>query len=421
MAGGPCDVRELHLPPGSELLGYSSGVLSVPSNPVIAIIKGDGIGPEVVESAVRVVDEAVKVAYGGSRRVYWLELIAGRQAYEVCGTPLPEATVEAIRLVRVALKGPLETPVGGGYRSANVALRQVLNLYANIRPVRWYGQPTPYKYPDRVDLVVFRENTEDLYAGIEWPFDSIEAEDFRRFLWERYGVRLAADAGVGVKPISRTATQRLVRLALSWAIRRGRRRVTIAHKGTVMKYTEGAFARWAYEVAVGEFRDKIVLEEEVESTGGVIPEGRVLVNDRLADNMLQQLILRPWDYDVIVCPNVLGDLVSEVAAALVGGVGMVAGINMGDGIAVAEPAHGTAPKHAGRNTANPTASILAGALLLREVLGWHEAADLIERSVVEAIRRGFVTHDLARYASDVKPLGTREYTMKLVEIVRMMG
>jgi isocitrate dehydrogenase len=241
------------------------------------------------------------------------------------------------------------------------------------------------------------------------------------FLWERFGVRLAADTGVGVKPISRSATQRLARLALSWATRRGRRRVTIAHKGTVMKFTEGAFARWVYEIALNEFRDSIVLEREIESMEGVVPEGKVLVNDRLADNLLQQLILRPWDYDVIVCPNVLGDLVSEVAAALVGGVGIAPGINMGDGIAVAEPAHGSAPKHAGRNIANPIASILAGALLLRELLGWHEAADVIEKAVGEAISRGFVTCDLARYAGDATPLGTREYTERLVEIMRVTG
>lgn len=421
MARVPCDIKDLSLPPGSELLRYDGGVLSVPSNPVVAVIRGDGIGPEVIGSAVRVIDEAVRVAYGGSRRIHWLELVAGRGAFEICGTPLPEVTVEAIRLVRAALKGPLETPVGGGYRSANVLLRQLLDLYANIRPVKWYGQPTPYMYPGKVDLVVFRENTEDLYAGIEWAFDSVEAEDFRRFLRERFGVRLAADTGVGVKPISRSATQRLARLALSWAIRRGRRRVTIAHKGTVMKFTEGAFARWVYEIALNEFRDSIVLEREIESMEGVVPEGKVLVNDRLADNLLQQLILRPWDYDVIVCPNVLGDLVSEVAAAVVGGVGIAPGINMGDGIAVAEPAHGSAPKHAGRNIANPTASILAGALLLRELLGWHEAADVIEKAVGEAISRGFVTYDLARYTGDATPLGTREYTERLVEIMRVTG
>jgi len=417
----PCSFEELTLPTGAELIEYE-GSLRIPDNPVIAVIKGDGIGPEVIESAQRVLEEAVKVAYGGSRRLYWLELAAGKSALELCGTPLPEVTVEAVRMARAALKGPLETPVGGGYRSVNVLLRQVLGLYANIRPVKWYGQPTPYRYPERVDVVVFRENTEDLYAGIEWPYDSIEAREFRRFLEERFGIRLSEDTGIGVKPISRRATERIARLALSWAIRRKRRRVTIVHKGTVMKYTEGAFAKWAYEVALREFRDYIVTEEEVASAyGGVIPEGKVLVNDRLSDNMLQQLILKPWDYEVLLCPNVVGDLVSEVTASLVGGVGMAPSINMGDGIAMAEPAHGTAPRYAGRNTANPTAAILAGALLLRELLGWVEAAGLVEWAVGNAIGKGFVTEDLARYSPNLKPLGTSEYTSKLVELIRKRG
>lgn len=418
MSKPPCTLEELQIPGDGSLVRYENGVFKVPENPIVAVIKGDGVGPEVVGSAMRVIDEAVRVAYGGSRRIAWLELTAGRRALEICGTPLPEVTLETLRIVRVALKGPLETPVGVGYRSVNVLLRQLLGLYANIRPVRWYGQPTPYRYPERVNVVVFRENTEDLYAGIEWPHDSVEAGLVRRFLEEKFGVKLSEDTGIGVKPISRRATERIVRLALSWAVRNGRRRVTIAHKGTVMKYTEGAFVRWAYEVAVREFRDYVVTEEELESKyGGRLPEDKILVNDRLADNLLQQLILKPQDYDVIVCPNVLGDLVSEVAAALVGGVGLAPGLNLGDGVAMAEPAHGTASRYAGMDLANPTATILSGVLLLREILGWVEAARLIEYAVRKAIESGSMTWDLARGAGLERWLRTSEFTNELIRII----
>ena len=415
MAGPPCSIDEVKPPSEGSLLDYKNGKLIVPNNPVIAYIVGDGVGPEVVESARKVLDAAIKRAYGGSRRIVWWELVAGSRARELCGELLPEATLEGLRKVRVALKGPLETPVGTGYRSLNVTIRQVLDLYANIRPVRYYGQPAPHKYADKVNFVIFRENTEDVYAGIEWPHDSPEAEKMRSFLAKELGVEIRSDAGIGIKVISEFATKRLMRRALEWAIRNGNRVVTIMHKGNIMKYTEGAFRKWAYEVALEEFREHVVTEEEVSKVyGGKVPEGKILVNDRIADNMLQQIITRPWDYEVIVAPNLNGDYISDAASALVGGIGMAAGLNMGDGKAVAEPVHGTAPKYAGKDLINPSAEILSGALLIGEFMGWREAAKLVEEAIRRAIASRKVTQDLARHMPGVTPLKTSEYTEVLI-------
>nr|1TYO_A Chain A, isocitrate dehydrogenase [Aeropyrum pernix]1TYO_B Chain B, isocitrate dehydrogenase [Aeropyrum pernix]1V94_A Chain A, isocitrate dehydrogenase [Aeropyrum pernix]1V94_B Chain B, isocitrate dehydrogenase [Aeropyrum pernix]1XGV_A Chain A, Isocitrate dehydrogenase [Aeropyrum pernix]1XGV_B Chain B, Isocitrate dehydrogenase [Aeropyrum pernix]1XKD_A Chain A, isocitrate dehydrogenase [Aeropyrum pernix K1]1XKD_B Chain B, isocitrate dehydrogenase [Aeropyrum pernix K1] len=418
MASPPCTTEELSPPPGGSLVEYSGGSLRVPDNPVVAFIRGDGVGPEVVESALKVVDAAVKKVYGGSRRIVWWELLAGHLAREKCGELLPKATLEGIRLARVALKGPLETPVGTGYRSLNVAIRQALDLYANIRPVRYYGQPAPHKYADRVDMVIFRENTEDVYAGIEWPHDSPEAARIRRFLAEEFGISIREDAGIGVKPISRFATRRLMERALEWALRNGNTVVTIMHKGNIMKYTEGAFMRWAYEVALEKFREHVVTEQEVqEKYGGVRPEGKILVNDRIADNMLQQIITRPWDYQVIVAPNLNGDYISDAASALVGGIGMAAGMNMGDGIAVAEPVHGTAPKYAGKDLINPSAEILSASLLIGEFMGWREVKSIVEYAIRKAVQSKKVTQDLARHMPGVQPLRTSEYTETLIAYI----
>ena len=422
MTRPPCSLDEVKPPSEGSLVEYKDGRLVVPDNPVIAYIVGDGVGPEVVESARRVIDAAVKKAYGGSRRIVWWELVAGSKARELCGELLPEATLEGLRIARVALKGPLETPVGTGYRSLNVTIRQVLDLYANIRPVRYYGQPAPHKYADKVNFVIFRENTEDVYAGIEWPHDSKEASKIREFLAKEMGIEIRSDAGIGVKVISEFATKRLMRRALEWAIRNGNRVVTIMHKGNIMKYTEGAFVKWAYEVAVNEFRDYVVTEEEVSKVyGGKVPEGKILVNDRIADNMLQQIITRPWDYEIIVAPNLNGDYISDAASALVGGIGMAAGLNMGDGRAVAEPVHGTAPKYAGKDLINPSAEILSGALLIGEFMGWKEAARLIEDAIRKAIRDKKVTQDLARHMPGVTPLRTSEYTETLIGYIEESG
>lgn len=421
MAKIPCSPDEVKPPSEGELVRVENGRLVVPDNPIVVFIEGDGIGPEVVSSARAVLDAAVKKAYGGKRRIVWWEAAAGSKALEVCGELLPQATLEAIKTAKVALKGPLTTPVGSGYRSLNVAIRQALDLYANIRPVRYYGQPAPHKYADKVNFVIFRENTEDLYAGIEWPADSEEARKIREFLKREFGIELRDDAGIGIKPISKFATQRLMRKALRWALDHGNRVVTIMHKGNIMKYTEGAFMQWAYEVATTEFRDYVVTEQELqEKYGGQMPEGKILVNDRIADNMLQQIITRPWDYEVIVAPNVNGDYISDEANALVGGIGMAAGMNAGDYIAVAEPVHGTAPKYAGKDVANPTAEILSGVLLIGEHMGWKEVVNIVEEAIRRAIRDKKVTQDLARHMPGVTPLKTSEYTQALIEYIESM-
>ncbi len=411
--------KKVKPPEEGERIRVENGRLVVPDKPIVAYIEGDGIGPEIVTAARKVIDAAVEKAYGGRRRIVWWELYAGHKAMKIYGELLPEDTLNGIRYTLVALKGPLETPVGGGYRSLNVAIRQALDLYANIRPVFYFGQPAPHCYAEHDNFIIFRENTEDLYAGIEWPADSPEAKKLREFLRKEFGIVIREDAGIGIKPISKFATQRLMRKALRWAIENRNRVVTIMHKGNIMKYTEGAFREWAYEVALTEFRDYVVTEEELQTKyGGKLPEGKILVNDRIADNMLQQIITRPWDYEIIVAPNVNGDYISDEANALVGGIGMAAGLNAGDFIAVAEPVHGTAPKYAGKDVANPTAEILSGVMLLKHILGWRDAADLIINAIKRAIKEKKVTQDLARHMPGVKPLRTSEYTQVLIEYIK---
>ncbi|MEM1927811.1 MAG: NADP-dependent isocitrate dehydrogenase [Acidilobaceae archaeon] len=413
-----CELSDLQVLERESLIRYDNGRLLVPEEPTIAFIEGDGIGPEVVSSAIRVIDVAVRRAYGGKRRIKWVELLAGDKAQELCGERLPLATIEALRVIRAGLKGPMTTPVGSGWRSVNVALRIALDLYANIRPMKWYGQPAPFVYADKLDVVVFRENTEDLYVGIEWQWDSLEAEEIRDFLSKRFGIRVRSDAGLGLKVISRTGTERIMRAALKWAIANGNKRVTIVHKGNVMKYTEGAFVKWAYELALREFRDYVVTEEEVNMLyGGVVPPNKILVNDRITDNMIQQLITRPWDYEILVTPNVAGDIITDAVAALEGGVGIAPGLNMGDGIAVAEPVHGSAPKYAGMGVANPTAAILSASLLVSYFLGWREVSEIVERAVRRAIAEKKVTQDLARHMAGATVLKTSEYTEQLVEFI----
>ncbi|MDK2372830.1 MAG: NADP-dependent isocitrate dehydrogenase [Candidatus Korarchaeota archaeon] len=414
----PPEFKKLRLPEEGEKVTVKNGKLVVPDEPIIVYIEGDGIGPQIVSQARAVMDAAIEKAYGGKRRIVWWEAYAGEKAMELYGELLPEDTVLAIRYTVLALKGPLTTPVGTGFRSLNVALRKKLDLYANIRPVQYFGQPAPHCHADKVDFVIFRENTEDLYAGIEWTYDSPEAEKLRNFLKEELGVEIRRDAGIGIKPISIFGTKRLMRKAMRYAIENGRGPVTIMHKGNIMKYTEGAFRNWAYEVATEEFREYVVTEQELwEQYNGEMPEGKILVNDRIADNMLQQIITRPWDYDIIVAPNVNGDYISDEANALVGGIGMAAGMNAGDYMALAEPVHGTAPKYAGKDVANPTAEILSGCLLL-EYMGWKEASALIKNAIKKAIAEKKVTQDLARHMPGVQPLKASEYTKVLIDNIR---
>jgi len=409
----------VRIPEDGKPIVIENGVWHVPDNPIILYIEGDGIGPEVVRSAIEVVDNAVELVYGSSRRIRWVKVYAGAEAEKYYGNRLPEETLKYLSIYRVVLKGPLETPVGSKWRSINVAIRQFLDLYANIRPVKYTpGVESPIVRPERVNMTVYRENTDDLYLGIEWPWDSKEASRIREFLAREFGVKLPDDAAIGIKPMSKYKSQRIARLAFKHAVERKHRSVTIVHKGNIMKYTEGAFREWAYEVALKEFREYVVTEEEVNTEfNGQVPSGKILVNDRMMDNMLQQIIKSPELYDIILCPNVNGDYLSEAAATLVGGVGIIPGGNIGDTAAMFEAMHGTAPKYAGKDVANPIATIRAAAMML-DMMGWREASDLIERAILESIRRRKVTQDLARYMKDVKPLGTREYTRTLVEIMR---
>ncbi len=378
----------------------------VPDNPIIPFIEGDGTGPDIWAAAVRVLDAAVAKAFGGRKRIAWYEISAGEKAQKLYGEWLPEETVKAIADYIVAIKGPLTTPVGGGFRSLNVTLRQRLDLFACVRPVRYFrGTPSPVRHPERMDMVIFRENTEDIYAGIEWPAGSPEAKRAIAFFKEEFKVTIRPDSGIGIKPISATGTKRLVRMAIGYALARKRKSVTLVHKGNIMKYTEGAFRDWGYEVAREEFPQVTITEEELWGKyRGQAPEGVVVIKDRIADSMLQQVLTRPDEYDVIATPNLNGDYLSDACAAQVGGLGIAPGANIGIPTALFEATHGTAPKYAGQDKVNPGSVILSGAMML-EHLGWQPAADLIYRGLERTIQQKRVTYDFARLmegATEVK-------------------
>ncbi len=374
-----------------------TGELQVPDRPIIPFIEGDGTGPDIWRATRLVLDAAVDKAYGGNRAIDWLEVLAGEKAFNQTGEWLPEATLDAIRTYRVAIKGPLTTPVGGGIRSVNVQLRQVLDLYACVRPVRYIaGIPSPMKAPENVDMVVFRENTEDVYIGYEWEADSPMAKKLIEFIDREEGRQIREGSGIGIKPISRFGSRRLVQMAVQYALDHQRPSVTLVHKGNIMKYTEGAFRNWGYEVAQEVFGDRVVTEEAVwDRHDGQVPEGRVLIKDRIADAMFQQILLRPAEYDVLAMPNLNGDYMSDALAAMAGGLGMAPGANIGDGFAVFEATHGTAPKYAGLDKINPGSLILSGAMML-DHLGWQEAAEAVRQGVIGAINAKQVTYDLAR-------------------------
>jgi isocitrate dehydrogenase len=398
--------ERLRPPQEGSRIESKGGKLVVPDDPIIPFIEGDGTGPDIWAAAVRVLDAAVAKAFGGRKRIAWYEISAGEKAHQLYGEWLPEATVRAIAKYVVAIKGPLTTPVGGGIRSLNVTLRQRLDLFACIRPVRYFpGTPSPVRHPERMNVVIFRENTEDVYAGIEWPAGSPEAKRLREFLRTAFQVRLRPDAGIGIKPISRTGTQRLVRMAIQYALAHKRKSVTLVHKGNIMKYTEGAFRDWGYEVAKAEFPQVTVTEEELgRQEKGQAPEGVVLIKDRSADRMLQQILTRPEEYDVIAAPNLNGDYLSDACAAQVGGLGIAPGANIGLPTALFEATHGTAPKYAGQDKVNPSSVILSGAMLL-EHLGWQPAAERIYRGMERTIQQKRVTYDFARLmegATEVK-------------------
>jgi isocitrate dehydrogenase len=388
---------KIHIPQDGEAITVKADrSLSVPARPIIPFIEGDGVGPEIRAATVGIVERAVEKAYGGTKKIEWVEVYAGGKARGVYGELLPEETLRAIEQFVVAVKGPLTTPVGEGTRSLNVAMRQKLGLFACVRWFRHYpGVPSPVKYPETVDWVLFRENTEDVYAGIEWQAGSESCRRMIDFVRQETGIEIGEDAGIGLKPMSERATKRLVRSAVEYALQHNRERVTIVHKGNIMKYTEGAFVTWGYEVATGEFRDRVVLEEEMQEGGGEDVSGRVLVKDRIADAMFQELLLSPERHDVLAMPNLNGDYFSDACAAVVGGLGVAPGANLGDRCAVFEAIHGTAPDIAGLDKVNPTSLLLSCVMMLVH-LGWREAGELIEKALVSTWGEGNVTEDLAR-------------------------
>ncbi|MFB6234762.1 MAG: isocitrate dehydrogenase (NADP(+)) [Halopenitus sp.] len=399
-----------------ELADEETGELDVPQNPIVPIIHGDGIGTDVGPAAQKVLDAAAEAT---GRSIAWMRVYAGESAREMYGENLPEDTVSAIRDHRVAIKGPLTTPVGAGFRSLNVALRKTLDLYANVRPTyHLNGVPSPVKDPEAMDMVTFRENTEDVYAGIEWEAGTDEVEEVREFLEEDMDapdVIHDGPVGIGVKPISEFGSKRLIREAIDYAIEQDRDTVTLVHKGNIMKFTEGAFRDWGYEVAEEEYGEDVITEDELwEEHDGEQPEGTIVVNDRIADNMLQQLLTRTDEYDVIATMNLNGDYMSDAAGAQIGGLGIAPGANYGHGRVLAEPVHGSAPKYAGEDKVNPTAMILSGREML-DYLGWDEAADLVRDAVEETIDSGKVTYDLHRQIEGGEKLATSEFADAVVD------
>jgi isocitrate dehydrogenase len=393
-----------------EIIKYEHGKIEVPNNPVILFIEGDGTGPDIWRATKIVLDAAVQKAYGGKRTIAWQEILAGEKAFNTTGSWLPDETLEKIKKYKVAIKGPLTTPVGGGIRSINVALRQILKLYACVRPVRHFaGVPSPLKNPEKVNMVIFRENMEDLYAGIEWKQGTPEAKKVIDFLNNEMGQSLSYDTGIGVKPISIENTKNIVRAAIRYCIDNKRTSVTIMHKGNIMKFTEGAFRDWAYQTAKEEFAQHTITEDELWSTyNGKIPAGKIVIKDRIADAMFQMVLLRPDEFDVIVTPNLNGDYISDALAAQVGGLGMAPGANIGDDAAVFEATHGTAPKYANQDKVNPGSLILSGEMMLR-FLGWKEAADLVIKGLEKTIQQKRVTYDLERQMEGATLLKCSEF------------
>jgi isocitrate dehydrogenase len=456
----------LALPADGRPIEYTDGQFQVPDNPIIPFIEGDGTGRDIWKASQRVFDAAVEKAYGGKRSIKWFEIFAGEKAFRQFSTWLPDDSVSAARDLRISIKGPLTTPIGGGIRSLNVALRQLLDLYACVRPVKYYqGVPSPVKHPENVDIVIFRENTEDVYSGVEFKQGTADAAKLISFLNDdllsKTKKKIRTDSGVGIKPISIFGSKRLVRYALRSALETGRKTVTLVHKGNIQKFTEGAFREWGYEVAVQEFREHTVTEREswilgnqdanpsltVEQNAAMIEPGlefgnqsfrdelyaeikgvlesigkthgngawknKILVNDRIADSIFQQIIIRPSDYSILATTNLNGDYISDAAAAQVGGLGIAPGANIGDGFAVFEATHGTAPKYADKDVINPGSVILSGVMLL-DFIGWKEAANLIETSLEKTILQKFVTYDFERQTAGATKVGTSEFATRMI-------
>jgi isocitrate dehydrogenase len=409
--------RFAKVPSNGERITFSGGTLEVPDNPIIPFVEGDGTGPDIWRASVRVFDAAVEKAYNGERRIAWMEVFAGEKAHTQFKDWLPQETVDAMQEFRVSIKGPLTTPVGGGIRSLNVTLRQVLDLYACIRPVRYFeGVGAPVKEPEKVDVVIFRENTEDVYAGIEWKAGSAEANKLRDYLKQEFKSEIREGSAIGIKPMSAFGSKRLIEMAIRHALKENRESVTLVHKGNIMKFTEGAFRDWGYEVAREKFGDLTCTESDLAKTPGCRADALIL-KDRIADSMFQQMLLRPSEYSVIATPNLNGDYLSDAAAAQVGGLGIAPGGNVGDGVAVFEATHGTAPKYANLDKINPGSVILSGVMML-DYMGWGEAAKMIIRGVEQAIRSKRVTYDLARQMPGATEISTSAFGDQVIAGMR---
>ncbi len=413
--------RHIKIPATGEKVTIKDGKVHVPEQPIIGYVEGDGIGPDITKACLRIWDAAVAKAYGGKRKIHWCETYLGEKAAGLYdGNYCPDETLKVLQDLVISIKGPLTTPVGGGFRSLNVALRQDLDLYACVRPVRHYaGVPSPLKQPGKVDVVIFRENTEDVYAGIEYKTGTPENEKVAKFLREEMKAKFFEGAGLGIKPISAFGSKRLVRKAIQYAIDNGRESVTLVHKGNIMKFTEGAFRNWGYEVAREEFGNVTITEEQLYAEyKGKQPEGKIVIKDRIADIMFQMMLLRPDEFDVLATPNLNGDYLSDAVAAEVGGMGIAPGANIADHVAVFEATHGTAPKYANQNKVNPGSLLFSGVMML-EYMGWNEAADLITLAYPEVIKDGIVTYDFARQIDGAKEVGTSQFADALIE--RMQG
>ena len=404
--------NSIPVPADGAPISVDNGKWSVPDNPIIPFIEGDGIGRDIWKASKRVFDAAVEKAYAGKRKVAWYEVLAGEKAFETVKSWLPQDTLDAITRFHIAIKGPLTTPVGGGIRSLNVSLRQILDLYVCQRPVKYYaGVPSPMKRPEKLDVVIFRENTEDVYAGIEYRERTPEAQKVIEFLTKEMGAKIRLDSGIGIKPMSVTGSKRLIRQAIKFALAHGRKSVTLVHKGNIMKFTEGAFRDWGYELVKEEFADVCIAESDVQ---GEVPAGKLLVNDRIADSIFQQVLLRPAEYDVLATPNLNGDYLSDACAAQVGGLGMAPGANIGDAHAIFEATHGTAPKYADLDVINPSSVMLSG-IMMFEFMGWKEAAAMIEKGITGAIAEKKVTYDLHRQMEGATKVKTSEFATAIIE------
>ena len=411
----PAKYKHIVVPQGSAIT-VKNKKLVVPNDPIIPVIEGDGIGRDIMKATRRVVDAAVQKSYGGKKRIAWMDIYAGDRAAKLYGEVLPKETIDAIKKYYVALKGPLTTPVGGGFRSLNVTLRQVMNLYACVRPVRYFpGVGSPVVHPEKMNIVIFRENTEDVYAGIEWKKGSKDVAKVIGWLNKNMKTNIRTDSGIGIKPISATGSKRLVRKALNYAIDNKLPSVTLVHKGNIMKYTEGAFRDWGYEVARKEFGDKFVTEADVfDKFGGKAPAGKIVIKDRIADSMFQQALLRPEEYDVLATPNLNGDYLSDACAAQVGGLGMAPGANIGDFIGLFEATHGSAPKYTDKDMANPGSLLLSAVLMLR-YMGWAEAADNIEKALEKTIGQKTVTYVLERQMTGATKVPTSGFATAIIK------